>query len=69
MLSGSYGMKDPQWRDIIQKCWTCQYSRASDILKDIPSVPCFRQILARIQSNFRNGKSRPMHVQNDQENV
>lgn len=53
------GIRDQQWRNIIQKCWTCQYSRASDILENIPSVPCLRRILARIQSTFRNSMSRP----------
>lgn len=51
-------IEDQQWRNIIQKCWTCQYSCASDILEDIPSVSCFRRILARIQFNGRPLPSR-----------
>ncbi|KAJ5562558.1 kinase-like protein [Penicillium sp. DV-2018c] len=55
------GIRDQQWRNIIQKCWTCQYSRARDILEDIPSVPRFRRILARIQSTFPNARLRPIN--------
>lgn len=46
------GIRNQQWKTIIQKCWMCEYGRASDILEDIPSVPCLRRILARIQSTI-----------------
>lgn len=54
-------IRDHQWRMIVQKCWMCEYSCASDILEDVPSIPCFRHILARIRSTIRNGKSGPIN--------
>ena len=34
----------PQWRIVIQKCWTCEYKHASDILNDIASVSCVSRL-------------------------
>lgn len=44
------GVRDQQWRSIVQKCWLCEYGQASEILDDIPRVHFFKRILARIQS-------------------
>ncbi|RJE22546.1 STYKc [Aspergillus sclerotialis] len=46
---------DQQWRCIVQKCWMCEYDCAEDILKDMPSVPCSRRILTKIQYTISNG--------------
>ncbi|ODM20954.1 hypothetical protein SI65_04007 [Aspergillus cristatus] len=43
------GVGDQQWENVIRKCWRCECERASDILEDVPSVPCFKRIFARVQ--------------------
>lgn len=32
------GISDQQWKDVIQKCWLCEYDRASDIFEDLTSA-------------------------------
>lgn len=44
------GIGDQKWRNIVLKCWLCEYSGASEILDDIPSLPILKRALARMQS-------------------
>lgn len=37
---GLDGIEEEYWRDVIEKCWLCEYERATDILGDIPYISC-----------------------------
>lgn len=40
---GLDGIEEEYWSGVIEKCWLCEYERASDILRDIPFVSCFER--------------------------
>jgi serine/threonine protein kinase len=42
------GIRDIQWRNVVQKCWRTDYKTASDILEDIPPLPLATRIFTKI---------------------
>lgn len=39
-----------QWRNVIRKCWLCEYSCASDIFADLPPLPRSKRMLVKMKS-------------------
>jgi serine/threonine protein kinase len=53
------GISDQRWRNVIEKCWMCEYKSTSDVLKDISSVSCFKRLFTGNLLAVRSGKSSP----------